>query len=488
MTESSEYQYDFAVSYAGPDTPIVEKVVAALRARGLRVFFAPDEQADIVGHNLIDYLSEVYLTKARYCFVFISKHYAERQWTNRVERPAAQARAIQQNERYILPVRLDNAKITGLLPTTAEIRDATPGRIADLAVAILLRDQDPAAVTESHEGRDRLVLRVLSFTEFDEDLLRQSFKPFIGWVNSSAHMIPVEMRIPEFLQETLLAYKKIQQSADFQRFDSRTKEQFSGCLKLVDRVLFKELLAAPATVLVASQLNGATALQLTDSALSLIRRYVLAKIVAVARCLASHQLIGFSGPNWARNFADCDVLWSPRLMEGLAWLCRSEGSERHLWLDADIYGWGHGAFDRVRIDLPSVMFLQGHDKVYSEDEVLRFVAPQLLQRQIEHQYPFLLHDAFHYPERMQVQQRNEWTLECHHFRRVSVRNFGLEDAVPAITSLRDEITNQKRLGEISVMTAHERMRAARSALGHDEIFDPVLSQLFDELMQEPRAS
>jgi hypothetical protein len=48
----------------------------------------------IAASRATDYLTEVYLTKPRYCLVSISKHYAERTWTDRVERAAAQARAI----------------------------------------------------------------------------------------------------------------------------------------------------------------------------------------------------------------------------------------------------------------------------------------------------------------------------------------------------------------------------------------------------------
>jgi TIR domain len=224
---STDYHYDFALSYAGPDEPFVNQVVNSMRARGLQVFFAPDEQADIIGRNLIDYLSEVYLNKARYCLVFISNHYAERKWTDRVERPAAQSRALEQTGRYIIPVRLDDAKIPGMLSTTAEIRRATPSQIADLAVAILLRDESPTALSDEHQIRDRLIIRVVSFTELDVDLLRSSFKPFVGWAVGNAHMIPVELRLPKFLTETVSYYSGILETEAFARMDPETKQQFT---------------------------------------------------------------------------------------------------------------------------------------------------------------------------------------------------------------------------------------------------------------------
>jgi len=145
MTSDQVRKFDFAISYAGPDQPYVEEVVQLLKARGVSVFFAPHEQADIVGRNLIDYLSEVYLNKARYCLVFLSRHYAERKWTNKLERPVAESRQLDQEGRYIIPVRLDDAEIKGLLPSIAYIRAVSPTQVADLAVSILLRDE-PATV------------------------------------------------------------------------------------------------------------------------------------------------------------------------------------------------------------------------------------------------------------------------------------------------------------------------------------------------------
>ena len=48
--------------------------------------------------------------------MFLSEHYAQKMWTNH-ELKSAHARAFQENEEYILPVRLDDTKIPGILPT-----------------------------------------------------------------------------------------------------------------------------------------------------------------------------------------------------------------------------------------------------------------------------------------------------------------------------------------------------------------------------------
>ena len=90
----------------------------ALKSRGLNVFYDQYEKATLWGKNLYTYLSDVYQNKARYCVMFLSKHYAAKLWTNH-EREAAQARAFSENEEYILPVRLDNTVIPGIPPTVS---------------------------------------------------------------------------------------------------------------------------------------------------------------------------------------------------------------------------------------------------------------------------------------------------------------------------------------------------------------------------------
>jgi len=476
------HEYDFAISYAGPDQPFVEKVVGELRARGMRVFFAPDQQADIIGRNLIDYLSEVYLTQARYCLAFFSKHYAERKWTGH-ERQAAQARALDQSERYIIPIRLDDTKIPGVFDTIADIRHATPKQIADLAVAVLLRDEAPTVVSGDHQKQDRLAIRVVSFTDFDTELLRRSFKPFQGWVVNNAHMIPVEMRLPGFLTTSISDYEGFLKKPEFQNLDAETQKQFAEIIKMIRTNLFHELLRVPACVLVPSQPSDAASLVLTDGAIELIRRYVLAKVVAAARCLVTWQLKGFPGPSWARQFADCDVLYTPTVMGGLPWLCRSEGSERHLWFDADITNWG-GTFEQVRIYRPSSMVIS-RGKRPSADNILRFIAPQLLERELRGELPRLLFDAFHYPERMEAIYRNENVIESHHFHELNLHNSDWKEALPAAESLRDEILDNLRCGALTRLDAAHYLDGAVFAFGHAEVFSSAIRSVISD---EPNAA
>ncbi len=126
-----EYEYDVAVSFAGEDRDYVEKVVRILNTIGLRVFYDKYYQVDMWGKDLYVHLHEVYHTKAKYCVMFLSKQYKEKVWPNH-ERQSAQARAMEQKNEYILPVRLDETVIPGVRPTTGYIQasDYPPEKLA----------------------------------------------------------------------------------------------------------------------------------------------------------------------------------------------------------------------------------------------------------------------------------------------------------------------------------------------------------------------
>ena len=108
--------YDVAISFAGEDRPVAEKLAALLVNAGLNVFYDEYEQANLWGKDLYVHLSKVYKDDSKYCLMVISEHYAKKQWTNH-ERRAAQARAFEESSEYILPLRLDDAQIDGVFGT-----------------------------------------------------------------------------------------------------------------------------------------------------------------------------------------------------------------------------------------------------------------------------------------------------------------------------------------------------------------------------------
>ncbi len=128
-----EPHYDVALSFAGENREYVESVASRLRDLGVKVFYDNYEQVALWGKDLYAHLDWIYRTASRYCVVFISQHYADKVWTTH-ERRSAQARAINENVEYVLPVRFDDTEIEGVLPTVGYInlKTVAPERLADM--------------------------------------------------------------------------------------------------------------------------------------------------------------------------------------------------------------------------------------------------------------------------------------------------------------------------------------------------------------------
>lgn len=125
------FEYQVALSFAGEDRPYVSQVAKFLRQRKVRVFYDEYENVSLWGKDLYVHLDEVYRKRARYCVVFLSRHYKNKLWTNH-ERESAQARAFQEREEYILPVKIDSTEIPGIRPTIGYVSKLPAKELADL--------------------------------------------------------------------------------------------------------------------------------------------------------------------------------------------------------------------------------------------------------------------------------------------------------------------------------------------------------------------
>ena len=112
------HDFDIAISFAGEDRAIAYQIAKQLNdTYNYKVFYDDYEQAQILGTNLTEYLIDIYKNKTRYCVVLISKDFKEKRWT-RHEWKAAQARAFEEPHLdYILPIKIDETELIGLLPT-----------------------------------------------------------------------------------------------------------------------------------------------------------------------------------------------------------------------------------------------------------------------------------------------------------------------------------------------------------------------------------
>ena len=116
-----QFEFDACISFAGQDRQYAEQIVRMLQAEGLTVFYNADEQSRLLGRELGSYLHEVYSKKSRYCLPLMSEAYRDKNWTI-FERRASLERAIQERgAEYILPVRIDETEIPGILSTVGYV-------------------------------------------------------------------------------------------------------------------------------------------------------------------------------------------------------------------------------------------------------------------------------------------------------------------------------------------------------------------------------
>ena len=132
------HKYDVALSFAGEDRKHAEDLAKLLDAGGHSVFYDEFKLAELWGKDLYQYFSEVYKDKACYCVVFSSKYYAQRLWAQH-ELKNAQARAFEDNQEYILPIRIDDTEIPGILSTVGylDLRKMSIGQIYQILVVKL---------------------------------------------------------------------------------------------------------------------------------------------------------------------------------------------------------------------------------------------------------------------------------------------------------------------------------------------------------------
>ena len=156
-----KYEYDVALSFAGEDRQYAEALANLLKSDGYSAFYDEYEQATLWGKNIYEHLSSIYKDKARYCVIFLSQYYAQKLWPNH-ERQSAQARAFEENQEYILPIRLDDTEIPGFLSTVGylDLRSMSIEEIYKILVNKLLgttsqtipTDISPLAAAESAPG------------------------------------------------------------------------------------------------------------------------------------------------------------------------------------------------------------------------------------------------------------------------------------------------------------------------------------------------
>jgi hypothetical protein len=167
--------YDLALSFAGEDRSVAESIATKLNRKGYSVFYDRFEQAKLIGEDLTTFLGDIYANRSRYCLIIISKHYAEKPWTNH-ERQFALSRALKERGAYILPLKLDDTDLPGLSPTVGylDLRNSDVSEVCKLLAQKLGspagKSGAPPAESRASKARIRDVLsacyRRAVFTRF----------------------------------------------------------------------------------------------------------------------------------------------------------------------------------------------------------------------------------------------------------------------------------------------------------------------------------
>lgn len=124
-----KYYYDVVLSFAGEDREYVEECADILTSLGVKVFYDSYEQDVLWGKDLYTFLADIYSNKAKYAIVFVSQYYVKKRWTKH-EFKFINERIFKSETEYLLPVFLDDTKLSGIPETQGYLINRTPYEVA----------------------------------------------------------------------------------------------------------------------------------------------------------------------------------------------------------------------------------------------------------------------------------------------------------------------------------------------------------------------
>jgi len=437
----SQKKYDVALSFAGEDRVYVKAVADALQGFGLTVFYDEFVEADLLGRNLIDHLSDIYQNRAKLCVLFVSEAYASKPYTT-LERQSAQARAFLSKEPYIIPVRLDDTYIPGLLDTVAYASGKTPATLA-LLVASKLYLNEPTGLRSADvcSGGQAAIARFVSLIEPDMDTFMRTLEPFESWSPTKFGSIPVELRVPSPFLDQIETSKKFMESAEWHsaKIGDEARRQFATCYNnMIPQLLQGTIKGINRLIAIYLQLDR-------DRLKAVLRRWLMCRNTLVARLILDMRLVGMAPVEWEYLFAKVSLAWSRKIMDGLTYVAFLEGDERYLWVDVD----GRGNSDEsYRLFAPSSV-LVGEERIpkLTPDEYDRFFAMQFLDKELNGDSAYALNHFANYPDRLQLRVRGEWGYETQHFGDHGTSNFSGEPFYKVVRDLYEHLMQETDQGK-----------------------------------------
>jgi hypothetical protein len=151
LTIEFRSRYDFALSFAGEDRQIVEKLKLSLQDEEIEVFYDKDEQHRILASDVEEYLAPIYRTEARFIIPLLSRNYPKKIWT-KFESQQFKARF---GESSVIPIWFadapsgifdESARVGGLVFDPTADADA---QIANITEVLLKRVGDERQLEEA---------------------------------------------------------------------------------------------------------------------------------------------------------------------------------------------------------------------------------------------------------------------------------------------------------------------------------------------------
>ena len=128
-------RFDVAISFAGTERDQAHQLAELARTAGFVVFYDDFYPEQLWGKELVTFFDEIFRKRSRFCVIFISSEYRDRKWTSH-EMRSAQARALEEKgKEYILPIRVDDTEVDGMLPTVGYVPiDTGVDKIGELLI------------------------------------------------------------------------------------------------------------------------------------------------------------------------------------------------------------------------------------------------------------------------------------------------------------------------------------------------------------------
>lgn len=144
-----------AISFAGPQRGVAERLATLVQAAGYRVFYDNFYPDHLWGKDLPTFFDGIYRKKSLFCVLFISQEYAARMWTNWERRSATARLLAERGNEYILPIRVEDVEVDGIPSTIGyvSLKERTIEQIAEMLIKKLEEANAPRTVQAPQEEK-----------------------------------------------------------------------------------------------------------------------------------------------------------------------------------------------------------------------------------------------------------------------------------------------------------------------------------------------